>query len=142
MLKGFKDFVMRGNVIDLAVAVIIGAAFTTIVSAFTDGLIKPLISAVGGSDAAQGLGVRILSANPATFLDFGSVINATINFLIVAAVIYFIIVLPVKTLQERRKRGEEAGPSQPTDVQLLTEIRDLLLQQQQQNHNPRPPMTR
>ncbi|OZM73487.1 large-conductance mechanosensitive channel [Amycolatopsis antarctica] len=131
MLKGFKDFIMRGNVVDLAVAVVIGAAFTTIVTSFTNGLIKPLINAIGGSDAAQGLGFRVLSANESTFLDFGGVINATINFLLVAGVVYFVIVMPVKHLQERRKRGQEAGPSEPTDVELLTEIRDLLRQQQQ-----------
>ncbi|WP_410655381.1 large-conductance mechanosensitive channel protein MscL [Amycolatopsis sp. lyj-112] len=130
MLKGFKDFLMRGNVVDLAVAVVIGAAFTTIVTAFTNGLIKPLISAIGGSDAAKGLGFNVLSANDATFLDFGGVINAAINFVIVAGVVYFAIVLPVKHIQERRKRGEEAGPTEPTDVELLTEIRDLLRAQQ------------
>lgn len=130
MLKGFKDFLMRGNVVDLAVAVVIGAAFTTIVTAFTSGLIKPLISAIGGSDAAQGLGFRILGANQSTFMDFGGVINAAINFVIVAAVVYFVIVLPVKHLQERRKRGEEPGPAEPTDVELLIEIRDLLRAQQ------------
>lgn len=130
MIKGFKDFLMRGNVVDLAVAVVIGAAFTAIVTAFTNGLIKPLINAIGGSDAAKGLGFNILSANDATFMDFGGVINAAINFVIVAAVVYFVIVLPVKHVQERRKRGEEAGPAEPTDVELLTEIRDLLRAQQ------------
>jgi large conductance mechanosensitive channel len=131
VLKGFKDFLMRGNVVDLAVAVVIGAAFTSVVTSFTNGLIKPLISAIGGADAAQGLGFRILSANQATFLDFGGVINAAINFVIVAAVVYLVIVLPVKHLQERRKRGEEPGPAEPTDVELLIEIRDLLRAQQQ-----------
>ncbi|MFC9252339.1 large-conductance mechanosensitive channel protein MscL [Amycolatopsis thailandensis] len=130
MLKGFKDFLMRGNVVDLAVAVVIGAAFTAIVTAFTNGLIKPLINTIGGSDAAKGLGFNILSANDATFLDFGGVINAAINFVLVAGVVYFVIVLPVKHVQERRKRGEEAGPAEPTDVELLTEIRDLLRAQQ------------
>lgn len=130
VLKGFKDFLMRGNVIDLAVALIIGLAFTAIVTAFTDGLIKPLINAIGGSEAAKGLGFNILSSNDATFMDFGSVINAVINFVIIAAVVYFLIVLPVQRIQERRKRGMEPGPSEPTDVELLTEIRDLLRQQQ------------
>jgi large conductance mechanosensitive channel len=130
LLKGFKDFLMRGNVVDLAVAVVIGSAFTSIVTAFTSGLIKPLINTIGGSDAAKGLGFNILGANDATFLDFGGVINAAINFVLVAAVVYFVIVLPVKHLQERRKRGEEAGPAEPTDVELLTEIRDLLRAQQ------------
>ncbi|MEV6901555.1 large-conductance mechanosensitive channel protein MscL [Amycolatopsis sp. NPDC051372] len=126
MLKGFKDFLMRGNVVDLAVAVVIGAAFTAIVTAFTTGLIKPLINAIGGSDAAQGLGFYIFESNKGTFLDFGSVINAAINFVIVAAIVYFLFVLPVKHLQERRKRGQEPGPAEPTDVELLKEIRDLL----------------
>ncbi|MGW4520152.1 large-conductance mechanosensitive channel protein MscL [Amycolatopsis sp. NPDC004378] len=131
MLKGFKDFLMRGNVVDLAVAVVIGSAFTAIVTAFTNGLIKPLISTIGGTDAAKGLGYQIFANNDATFLDFGGVINAAINFVLVAAVVYFVIVLPVKHLQERRKRGQEPGPSEPTDVELLKEIRDLLRAQAQ-----------
>ncbi|WP_410564550.1 large-conductance mechanosensitive channel protein MscL [Amycolatopsis sp. cmx-4-61] len=126
MLKGFKDFLMRGNVVDLAVAVVIGSAFTAIVTAFTNGLIKPLINTIGGTEAAQGLGFKVFPSNPSTFLDFGAVINAAINFVLVAAVVYFVIVMPVKKLQERRKRGQEPGPSEPTDVELLIEIRDLL----------------
>lgn len=129
MFKGFKDFLLRGNVVELAVAVVIGAAFTSIVTAFTTGLIKPLINAIGGSDAARGLGFNILGSNDATFMDIGGVINAVINFVIVAAIVYFAFVLPVKHIQERRKRGEEAGPSEPTDVELLIEIRDLLSRQ-------------
>jgi large conductance mechanosensitive channel len=132
MFKGFKDFLLRGNVVDLAVAVVIGAAFTTIVTSFTTGLIKPLINAIGGSDAAQGLGFQV-NKNANTFLDFGGVINAAINFVIVAAVVYFLIVLPVKHIQDRRKRGQEAGPAEPTDVELLKEIRDLLSAQQKNN---------
>ncbi|KDN16225.1 large-conductance mechanosensitive channel protein MscL [Amycolatopsis rifamycinica] len=133
MLKGFKDFLMRGNVVDLAVAVVIGSAFTAIVTAFTNGLIKPLINTIGGTDAAQGLGFKIFPSNPSTFLDFGGVINAAINFVLVAAVVYFVIVMPVKKLQERRKRGQEPGPSEPTDVELLIEIRDLLRAQYQRD---------
>jgi large conductance mechanosensitive channel len=129
VFKGFKDFLLRGNVVELAVAVVIGAAFTSIVTAFTTGLIKPLINAIGGSDAAKGLGFNILGSNDATFMDIGGVINAGINFVIVAAIVYFAFVLPVKHIQERRKRGEEAGPSEPTDVELLIEIRDLLSRQ-------------
>jgi large conductance mechanosensitive channel len=134
LFKGFKDFLMRGNVVDLAVAVVIGSAFTAIVTAFTNGLIKPLISTIGGTDAAQGLGYQIFENNKATFLDFGGVINAAINFVLVAAVIYFVIVLPVKKIQERRKRGQEPGPSEPTDVELLIEIRDLLRAQSQRDN--------
>jgi len=135
VLKGFKDFLMRGNVVDLAVAVVIGSAFTTIVTAFTNGLIKPLISTIGGTDAAKGLGYQIFDNNQATFLDFGNVINAVINFVLVAAVVYFVIVLPVKKVQERRKRGQEPGPSEPTDVELLIEIRDLLRAQTQRGND-------
>ncbi|WP_439383772.1 large-conductance mechanosensitive channel protein MscL [Amycolatopsis lexingtonensis] len=134
MFKGFKDFLMRGNVVDLAVAVVIGSAFTAIVTAFTNGLIKPLISTIGGTDAAKGLGYQIFDNNEATFLDFGGVINAAINFVLVAAVVYFVIVLPVKHVQERRKRGQEPGPAEPTDVELLIEIRDLLRAQAQRDN--------
>ncbi|WP_447005538.1 large-conductance mechanosensitive channel protein MscL [Saccharothrix isguenensis] len=129
MLKGFKDFVMRGNVIDLAVAVVIGAAFTGIVTAFTSHLINPIIALFGGSNV-NGLAVQ-LGDNEKTVMDFGAIITAVINFLIVAAVVYFIFVLPMNKLKERRKRGEEAGPSEPTDVELLKEIRDLLASQRQ-----------
>jgi large conductance mechanosensitive channel len=130
MIKGFKDFLLRGNVIDLAVAVVIGAAFTTIVTAFTDGIVKPLVNAVS-PPTSQGLGVQLVEGKETAYLDFSVVISAAINFLIVAAVIYFVIVLPVNTLKERRKRGEEAGPVEPTDVELLAEIRDLLRAQHQ-----------
>jgi large conductance mechanosensitive channel len=129
VLKGFKDFLLRGNVVDLAVAVVIGAAFTTIVTAFTNGLIKPLINTIGGSGAGKGLGFNILRENDSTFLDIGGVINAAINFVVVGAVVYFVIVLPVKHVQQRRKRGQEPGPAEPTDVELLAEIRDLLRQE-------------
>ncbi|GAB2989428.1 large-conductance mechanosensitive channel protein MscL [Saccharothrix stipae] len=129
MIKGFKDFLMRGNVIDLAVAVVIGAAFTAIVNAFTSHLINPIIALFGGSNV-NGLAVQ-LGDNDKTVMDFGAIITALINFLIVAAIVYFIFVLPMNKLKERRKRGEEAGPSEPTDVELLKEIRDLLAAQRQ-----------
>ncbi|SMD23669.1 large-conductance mechanosensitive channel protein MscL [Lentzea albidocapillata] len=130
MLKGFKDFLMRGNVVDLAVAVVIGTAFTAIVTAFTTSLIKPLIASLGSTET-KGLGFYIRSGKEDTYLDFSNVINAAINFAIVAAVVYFVLVLPIQKIQERRKRGEEAGPSEPTNVELLIEIRDLLAAQQQ-----------
>ena len=129
MIKGFKDFLMRGNVIDLAVAVVIGTAFTAIVSAFTTNLINPIIALFGGNNV-NGLAVQ-LGTSDKTIIDFGAIITAVINFLIVAAVVYFIFVLPMTKLKERRKRGQEAGPSEPTDVELLKEIRDLLAAQRQ-----------
>ncbi|RNE48602.1 large conductance mechanosensitive channel protein MscL [Corynebacterium alimapuense] len=132
MLKGFKDFILRGNVIDLAVAVVIGAAFTAIVTAFSSNLIDPLIAALGGADA-DGLGFYIIAGNEATFMDFGAVITAAINFLIVAAIIYFVIVAPMNKLKELqdKRRGVNSGEEDvaPTDVELLTEIRDLLKKQ-------------
>lgn len=130
MLSGFKEFIMRGNVIDLAVGVVIGAAFTSIVTAFTDNLLQPLINAVGGTDAADGLGFRILSDNPATFMDFGSVISAAINFLLVAAVVYFVIVAPMNKFNEiREAKLQTPAEEEITEADLLTEIRDLLAKQ-------------
>ncbi|WP_433801064.1 large conductance mechanosensitive channel protein MscL [Actinomycetospora sp. CA-084318] len=124
MLKGFKDFLLRGNVVDLAVAVVIGAAFTAVVTAFTTAFLKPLIQlATGGGELAG-----TFTVNGVVF-DYASFINSVITFVITAAVIYFLVVLPLKIIQERRKRGEEAGPAEPTDVELLAEIRDLLREQ-------------
>ncbi len=129
MLKGFKDFILRGNVVDLAVAVVIGTAFAAIVSAFTAGIIKPLINAVS-PPGGPGLGIPLVPGKDSTYIDFAAVITAALNFLIVAAVVYFVIVLPLNALKERREKGEEPGPAEPTDVELLTEIRDLLRTQQ------------
>jgi large conductance mechanosensitive channel len=128
MIQGFKNFIMRGNVIDLAVAVVIGAAFTGVVTSFTNNLINPLIAALGGSNV-NGLGFRLVSGNPKTTLDFGAVITAIINFLIVAVVVYFLVVTPMNLLAERRRRGQEPEPAAPAeDILLLQEIRDLLRQ--------------
>jgi len=128
VLKGFKEFLLRGNVVDLAVAVVIGTAFVAIVTAFTESVIEPLVNALGGSDAAQGLGFRVLPDNPATFIDIGNIVNAVISFLTIAVVVYFLIVVPVKHLQERRARAKATGEEvvAPTEAELLTEIRDLL----------------
>jgi large conductance mechanosensitive channel len=128
VLKGFKDFILRGNVVDLAVAVVIGAAFTTIVTSFTRGIIEPLINAVT-PPASPGFGIQLVDGKENTYIDVASVITSLLNFLIVAAVIYFVIVLPLNALKARRRRGEESGPTEPTDVELLAEIRDLLADQ-------------
>jgi large conductance mechanosensitive channel len=129
VIKGFKDFVLRGNVVDLAVAVVIGAAFGSIVTAFTSGIIQPLINAVT-PPSSPGFGVQLVGGKESTYIDFAAVLSAALNFLIVAAVVYFVIVYPLRALQERRRRGIEPGPAAPTDVELLTEIRDLLRAQQ------------
>ena len=124
MLKGFKDFVMRGNVLDLAVAVVLGAAFTAVVNAVVNGLINPLIAAVFGKNNLSE--VWTFTINNAQF-SIGLILNAVLNFLIVAAAVYFIIVVPANRLLERMKRGEEPEPEAPTpEVVLLTEIRDAL----------------
>lgn len=124
MLKGFKEFLLRGNVIDLAVAVVIGAAFTAIVTAFTSNIINPLIAAIGGSGSI-GLGFHILDGNDKTFVDIGAVITAAINFVIIAAVVYFVIVMPVTRIMERRKQaGDDAEGL--TEAEVLVQIRDLL----------------
>lgn len=129
MLKGFKDFVLRGNVVDLSVAVVIGAAFTSVVTAFTQGIIQPLINAVTPPQS-PGMVIPLVAGKESTYIDVAAVISALINFLIVAAVVYFVIVYPLKMIQERRRRGEEPGPAEPTDIELLTEIRDLLAARQ------------
>jgi large conductance mechanosensitive channel len=127
MIKGFKDFILRGNVVDLAVAVVIGAAFTTVVKAFTDNIISPLLAALGGGTPGHTFGFDIRGGNDKTRVDFGNVISAVVNFVIVAAVIYFFIIVPMNLLLERRRRGEEPEPaSPPEDIVLLQEIRDLL----------------
>jgi large conductance mechanosensitive channel len=124
MLKGFKEFIMRGNVVDLAVAVVIGAAFGKIVTALVDGLINPLIAAIfGKADISR---VWFFRINGAEF-HLGWILQAALNFLFVAAAIYFLIVMPLNKLAERRARGEEPEPETlTTDQQLLTEIRDSL----------------
>lgn len=129
MLKGFKDFLLRGNVVELAVAVVIGVAFNDIVTAFTANIINPIIAALGGGNV-NGLAFQIVDGNPQSVVNIGAVLTAAINFLIIAAIVYFIFVMPFKALEERRRRGQEPGPAEPTDVEVLKEIRDLLAAQQ------------
>lgn len=122
MLKGFKDFLARGNVIDLSVAVVIGAAFTGLVTAFTGSVIQPLIDRVGaGPDQEYGILKIPLGADQ--YVDLNAVLSAAINFFLVAMVVYFVIVLPYKKLRERG----EVEQAQDTELSLLTEIRDLLV---------------
>ena len=126
MLQGFKDFILRGNIVDLAVAVVIGTAFVALVTAFTESFINPLLAAAGGADSI-GLGFQLIDGNAATFIDVGAFITAIITFLITAAVVYFAVVLPMRTIQERRARGQEPEPvAVAEDILLLQEIRDLL----------------
>ena len=131
MIKGFKDFIMRGNVIDLAVAVVIGAAFTAIVNTFVEGLINPLIGVIFqvGDLSAWTLEVPTLSGGTSTFL-IGSIVGALINFVAVAAIVYFVFVLPMNHFKERQaaKAGVSDAPEEklPTEQEILIQIRDLL----------------
>jgi large conductance mechanosensitive channel len=125
VLKGFKDFLLRGNVIELAVAVVIGAAFTAVVTSFTTSLLEPLIALVAGG--GENGGEFVIDQQ---HFRWGAVVNQIITFVLTAAVIYFVVVTPMKIVVERRRRGEETGPVEPTQVELLVEIRDLLRAQQ------------
>ena len=121
MLKGFKDFLLRGNVVDLAVAVVVGAAFTAIVTAFTTNIVNPLVAALGGSNE-YGFGFNITSS-PESFVNIGAVITAIINFVIIAAVVYFVLILPVNTA---KKRFVSQPEKELSDVDVLVQIRDIL----------------
>lgn len=126
VFDGFKDFLMRGNVIDLAVAVVMGTAFTAVVTSFTKGLVNPLL-AVFGSTNELGLGVQLIADKPATFIALGPIITAFIDFFMVAAVLYFVLMLPMKSLKNKFGTTKAA---EPTETELLIEIRDLLAKQQ------------
>jgi large conductance mechanosensitive channel len=125
MLKGFRDFIARGNVIDLAVAVVLGAAFGAVVSAFADDFIGGILGAIGGSPDFGDAGVEVNDSK----IVWGSTITALIQFLIVAAAIYFVVVVPMGKLQSMRDKDADAETPAPSDeAKLLTEIRDLLAQ--------------
>jgi len=124
MLKGFKDFLMRGNVVDLAVAVVVGAAFGLVVKGLLDGLINPLIAAVAGKQDLDHVGEFTL--NEAKF-SIGLFLAPLVNFVFVATAIYFLVIMPLNKLAERRARGVEPETKSPSEeVELLTEIRDSL----------------
>jgi len=119
VLKGFRDFILRGNVVDLAVAVIIGAAFNAIVNSLVKDVLTQLIAAVVGKPDFSGVVIKING----TPILVGNFLNATISFLIVAAVVYFGIVLPLNTLMARLKKPEEAAaPSCKACPECLSEI--------------------
>ncbi|SDY39354.1 large conductance mechanosensitive channel protein MscL [Herbiconiux ginsengi] len=132
MLKGFREFILRGNVIDLAVAVVIGAAFTGVVNAIVTNIFNPLIAAIFDASDLDNVAVWTLNGSD---IKFGSVLGALIQFLLVAVVVYFVFVLPInhlkkaafaikKTPAESLEETKEELP--PTETELLIEIRDLL----------------
>lgn len=126
MINGFKNFILRGNVVDLAVAVVIGAAFSSVVTALVDGLLSPIVALiVGDTDLTRVLTWEVGTAG--TVISIGLVLDALLKFLLVALAIYLFIVVPMNRLAERRKAGVEPEPEgPPEDVLLLQEIRDLL----------------
>lgn len=124
MRKGFRDFIMRGNVVDLAVAVVIGIAFAAVVTALLNGLITPLIAAIFGQPNLDSVGT--FTINRAAF-SIGVVLTAILNLVIVAAAIYFLVVLPMnKIMAMRKSTDEEAADEIAEEIALLREIRDAL----------------
>ncbi|GAA1771965.1 large conductance mechanosensitive channel protein MscL [Agromyces humatus] len=129
MLQGFKEFITRGNVIDLAVAVVIGAAFTAVVNAIVGGLINPLIGLLFNAESLNT--AAIVQIGSAKFT-FGAVLGAIISFLAVALVVYLVFVLPMNKYRERQEAKIAAGEptdEPPSETQLLEQIRDLLAEQ-------------
>jgi large conductance mechanosensitive channel len=119
MLEGFKNFLMRGNIVDLAVAVIIGAAFGTVVTSLTEDVITPIIGMIGGTPD--------FSAIKIGGINIGKFINALIGFVIKAGAVYFMVVVPMNAAMARMKKPEApAAPAGPTQEELLVQIRDLL----------------
>jgi large conductance mechanosensitive channel len=126
MLKGFRDFLMRGNVVDLAVAIVIGVAFGAVIAAFSTDFIGGIIGAIGGTPDFGNAGVTVNDSK----IVYGSTVNALINFVIVAAAIYFVVVVPLQALASRRAGATDAETPAPSDeAMLLTEIRDLMATQ-------------
>ncbi|MCS5721041.1 large conductance mechanosensitive channel protein MscL [Herbiconiux sp. CPCC 203407] len=132
MLKGFKEFILRGNVIDLAVAVVIGAAFTGVVNSIVNNIFNPLIASIFRASDLENVAVWTLNGSD---IKFGAVLGALIQFLLVAVVVYFVFVLPInhlkkaafaikKTPAESLQEKNEELP--PTETELLIQIRDLL----------------
>lgn len=129
MIKGFKEFILRGNVIDLAVAVVIGAAFTAIVTSLVEGVFNPVIALIFNADSLAGAGITLREASgdhEAIVLSWGMVISALIQFILIALVVYIVLITPMNALRDRRKKDEPEAEEGPSEAELLTEIRDLL----------------
>ena len=128
MVNGFRDFILRGNVVDLAVGVVIGAAFGSVVTAFTKAFLDPLIKLITGGSVAGAIVLRASSpGKDAIVLDYGLFITAIITFLLTALMVYFFVVVPMNAATNRLKRAEVAPVAQPSNEEkLLAEIRDAL----------------
>ncbi len=117
-MRGFRQFLLRGNVIDLAVAVVVGAAFGAVVTAFVKDLLTPLIAAVGGQPDFSGL---YFTVNNSKFL-YGDFVNAVVSFVIISAVVYFLVVLPMNSLIARARKAPPADPTTRRCPECLSEI--------------------
>ena len=129
MLKGFRDFIARGNVLDLAVAVVIGAAFTLVIDALVKGIITPLISAIFGKPSLDDVGT--FTINGAHF-SIGLVLTALVNFVLVAAAVYFFVIVPYNKMRDRFGPTDEVD-ARSDETRVLEEIRDLLQSQRGPN---------
>jgi len=118
MVKEFRDFLLRGNVVDLAVAVVIGAAFTAVVTSFTTNILTPLLGLLGVPD----LSTWTFTLANGTVFKYGLFLNAVISFVIVALVIFFFVVKPMNALEARRQKGEEQAPTKKTCPFCATDI--------------------
>jgi large conductance mechanosensitive channel len=124
VIKGFKEFILRGNVVQLAVAVVMGAAFGAIVNALVQDIIMPLITAIFGKQDYNGLLVTLNKSQ----IFYGKFITAVISFVLIAVAVYFFIVMPINHFEKLRKRkqGLPEAPSQETELELLAQIRDAV----------------
>ena len=132
MLKGFREFILRGNVIDLAVAVVIGSAFTAIVNGLVDGIFNPVIALIFNAKDLESAGITLRGGDDPIILAWGLVISALIKFVLIAAVVYFALIVPMNylkkvTLKKKQEEKPEETPLSETD--LLVQIRDLLKDQ-------------
>lgn len=118
MFKGYRDFILRGSVLDLAVGVVIGAAFTAMVTAISSGVLTPLVARVAGADSAD----IVISIGGGQVIDLGIVINALIAFLITSTVLYFVVIVPVNRVRSLIRTESTENPPEPIDVALLREI--------------------
>jgi len=142
VIKGFKEFILRGNVIDLAVAVVIGAAFTAVVNSIVASIINPLIEIFWKPAEDGTVGIPVQGFYGEVVFPVGDLLNAVIAFFAVALVVYFVFVHPMNLMKQRAaaKAGIDKEPQEsqlPTEQEILVQIRDLL-QQQQSGTTPKP----
>lgn len=130
MIRGFRDFFVRGNVIQLSTAVVLGLAFSALITTVVNNWIGPLLAAIGGRNP-DGLAVTLVEGNRGSVVDFGAILTAVAGFLLIATIVYYLVVLPVRERELRRRLAAKFMPPEPTELDLLAEIRGLLTRQQQ-----------